>query len=62
MPLDPLATLRDLIATPSVNPMGRAVDGPEYFEARLTDRLEQIAVTHSLQSWRQSVAQSAIIC
>jgi len=56
MPLDLLTTLRDLIATPSVNPMGRAVDGPEYFEMRLTDRLEQIAATHSLQSWRQTVA------
>ena len=56
MPLDLLVTLRDLIATPSVNPMGRAVDGPEYFETRLTARLEQIAATHGLRTWRQPVA------
>ncbi len=37
-------------------PDGAPVDGPEYFKARLTDRLEQIAATHGLQSWRQSVA------
>ena len=56
MPLDLLATLRELIATPSVNPMGRAVDGPEYFEARLTNYLEQLAAKHRLASLRQTVA------
>jgi acetylornithine deacetylase/succinyl-diaminopimelate desuccinylase-like protein len=56
MPLDLLATLRELIATPSVNPMGRSVSGPEYFEARLTNYLEQLAAKHSLPSWRQTVA------
>lgn len=33
---DPVAVLKDLVAIPSVNPMGRAVSGPEYFEERLT--------------------------
>lgn len=32
--------LRDLIAIPSVNPMGRDIDGPEYLEAGVTDYLE----------------------
>jgi acetylornithine deacetylase/succinyl-diaminopimelate desuccinylase-like protein len=56
MPLDILATLRELIATPSVNPMGRSVSGPEYFEARLTNYLEQLAAKHGLPCWRQAVA------
>ena len=33
--------LKDLIAIPSVNPMGRDVSGPEYFETRLTAYLSQ---------------------
>lgn len=37
---DPLPILHDLVAIPSVNPMGRDVSGPEYFETRLTDFLE----------------------
>jgi acetylornithine deacetylase/succinyl-diaminopimelate desuccinylase family protein len=32
--------LSTLVAIPSVNPMGRAVAGPEFFETRLTDYLE----------------------
>ena len=40
MPLDLTQTLSDLVALPSVNPMGSAVDGPEYFEYRVTDYLE----------------------
>jgi acetylornithine deacetylase/succinyl-diaminopimelate desuccinylase family protein len=31
--------LSELVAIPSVNPMGRAVDGPEYFESKLTEYL-----------------------
>jgi acetylornithine deacetylase len=56
MSLDLSATLRDLVATPSVNPMGRAVSGPDYFEYRLTDYLEQLFVRFNIKSWRQSVA------
>ncbi|HTU25803.1 MAG TPA: M20/M25/M40 family metallo-hydrolase, partial [Pirellulales bacterium] len=36
-----VATLSDLIALPSVNPMGRPADGPEFFEYRVTDYLER---------------------
>lgn len=31
--------LKDLIAIPSVNPMGRDISGPEYFETRVTEYL-----------------------
>jgi len=41
MPLDLVPTLADLISIPSVNPMGRDLDGPEYLEYRVTDYLEQ---------------------
>lgn len=40
MPLDLTATLADLIAIPSVNPMGRKVEGPQYYEYKVTDYLE----------------------
>lgn len=33
--------LRDLVRLPSVNPMGRPVEGPVYLESRLTDYLER---------------------
>ncbi len=35
-----LELLRQLVAIPSVNPMGRAVAGPEFLESRLSDFLE----------------------
>jgi acetylornithine deacetylase len=37
-----LNLLKDLIAIPSVNPMGRDLTGPEFFETRLSDYLEQL--------------------
>lgn len=37
---DPLPILKDLVAIPSVNPMGRDVTGAEYFEGRVTAFLE----------------------
>jgi succinyl-diaminopimelate desuccinylase len=37
--MDPTRLLEDLIALPSVNPMGRAISGPEFFEGRVTDYL-----------------------
>lgn len=38
-PMDPSRLLKDLIALPSVNPMGRAISGPEFFEGRMTEYL-----------------------
>ncbi|MBI5761016.1 MAG: M20 family metallopeptidase [Planctomycetales bacterium] len=37
-----LDLLKDLIAIPSVNPMGRDLTGPEFFETRLSDYLAQL--------------------
>ncbi|HEY0980727.1 M20 family metallopeptidase [Schlesneria sp. T3-172] len=37
----PLTILKDLVSIPSVNPMGRDVSGPEYFETRVTEYLLQ---------------------
>src|SRR5258708_10115098 len=39
--MDPLDILTDLVAIPSVNPMGRDVHGSEYLETRLSDYLER---------------------
>lgn len=45
---DPLSLLKDLVSIPSVNPMGRDITGPEYFETRvsqyLVDYLSQLGV------------------
>jgi acetylornithine deacetylase len=38
---DVVETLCDLVRIPSVNPMGRRLDGPEYLEYALTDHLER---------------------
>ena len=48
--------LADLIRIPSVNPMGRDVSGPEYYEKRLTDALQQRFETLDLPWERQTVA------
>ncbi len=45
---DPLPILRELIAIPSVNPMGREVTGPEFFEGRLTEWLDAYLTHHGL--------------
>ena len=37
----PLALLKQLVSIPSVNPMGRDISGPEYFETRVTEFLVQ---------------------
>jgi succinyl-diaminopimelate desuccinylase len=39
-PTDPVALLKTLVAIPSVNPMGRDLSGPEFFEGRMSDFLE----------------------
>src|SRR5262249_14800066 len=37
--MDPLEILKELVAIPSVNPMGRDIAGPEYLETRLSEHL-----------------------
>ncbi len=49
-------TLAELVATASVNPMGRAVAGPEYYEYKLTDHLERVFGQLGLKTHRQPVA------
>jgi acetylornithine deacetylase/succinyl-diaminopimelate desuccinylase-like protein len=56
MTFDLVETLRQLVAIPSVNPMGLPVEGPEYFESRLTDYLEKLLRSMGLPCWRQPVA------
>ena len=56
MPLDLVATLSDLVAIPSVNPMGRNVAGPEFFEHRVTDYLEQLLRRFQIPTFRQPIA------
>lgn len=49
---DPLPILKELIAVPSVNPMGRDVSGPEFHEGRLTawldDYLNKAGIPHEV--------------
>lgn len=51
--MDPLPLLQDLIRIPSVNPMGRDLTGPDYYETRLTEFLvgffRSLAVTFETQ-------------
>jgi acetylornithine deacetylase len=54
--LDLIATLRDLVATPSVNPMGRPLEGPEIYEYRVTEYLERLFARLGIPSQRQPVA------
>jgi acetylornithine deacetylase/succinyl-diaminopimelate desuccinylase family protein len=56
MPFNLTSTLQDLVVTPSVNPMGRALDGPEFYEYRLTEYLERLFSRLGLPSLRQTVA------
>ena len=55
MPLDLVKTLSDLVAIPSVNPMGRPLSGPEYFEHRVTQHLERFFDSLGLKWQRQTV-------
>src|SRR5271166_4341960 len=48
--------LRDLVSIPSVNPMGRALQGPEIFEERLTAYLEAFFQGLGVRHERQTVA------
>lgn len=56
MNIDPVPIAADLIAIPSVNPMGRKVDGPEYLEKRVTDYLERFAQRLGLDYLRQPIS------
>jgi acetylornithine deacetylase/succinyl-diaminopimelate desuccinylase-like protein len=56
MALDLVDTLSQLVATPSVNPMGRPVSGPEFFEYRMTEWLQAFFERLSLPWMRQTVA------
>jgi acetylornithine deacetylase len=55
MTLDLTRTLSELVALPSVNPMGRAVSGPEYLEYRVTDYLEALYKRLEVPCYRQTV-------
>jgi acetylornithine deacetylase/succinyl-diaminopimelate desuccinylase-like protein len=56
MTLNPLETLARLVATASVNPMGRPGAGDAFYETRLTDCLEQKFHAIGLRTTRQQVA------
>ncbi len=55
MPLDPVETVRQLIAIPSVNPLGREEGGEVYGEARLTEYLQGICEQLGWRWLRQEV-------
>jgi acetylornithine deacetylase len=48
--------LRDLVMRPSVNPMGRAIQGPELLEQRVTDYLESFFRSLNVPYQRQPIA------
>jgi acetylornithine deacetylase len=54
--VDTTQLLRDLVALPSVNPMGRPNPGPECFEHRVTDYLEEFLRGLGAPCERQAVA------
>jgi acetylornithine deacetylase ArgE len=56
MILDPVETLKQLVAIPSVNPMGRESAAPTFGEARLTDYLETTFAQIGLTTHRQPTA------
>lgn len=56
MPIDVVSTVRDLIRIPSVNPMGREVQGDEFFEHRMTDHLQALFEQIGLPWQRQTLA------
>jgi acetylornithine deacetylase len=53
---DTTRLLRDLVAIPSVNPMGRALQGPEIYEQRVTAYLEDFFRGLGVPYQRQTVA------
>ena len=57
--LETTRLLRDLVGLPSVNPMGRSLSGPDVYEHRVTDYLEDFFRTLGVPWERQPVAPSA---
>lgn len=55
MAIDLVKTLSDLVSIPSVNPMGRPLDGPEFYEERVTDYLQALFERLGLRWQRQLV-------
>lgn len=55
MALDLVKTLSDLISLPSVNPMGRDLQGPEFLEHQVTDYLESLFQRLDVEYLRQPV-------
>lgn len=55
--MDLVQTVSDLVAIPSVNPMGRTIQGPEYLEYRVTDYLERAAKRLQLPCIRQPISR-----
>jgi acetylornithine deacetylase/succinyl-diaminopimelate desuccinylase-like protein len=55
MQFDLVQTLSELVAIPSVNPMGRPLDGPEFYEERVTDYLQRLFERLGLPWQRQLV-------
>ena len=53
---DPIAVLKELVAIPSVNPMGRDLSGPDYLEERLTRYLLNFFERHGLCCERRELA------
>lgn len=58
MTLDLVQTLSELVAIPSVNPMGRPISGPEYYEHRMTAHLQQLFEKLGLSWQRQTVHEA----
>src|SRR5262245_39390835 len=56
MPLDLTKTLADLISIPSVNPMGRDVEGPEFLEYKVTEYLDAFCKSRGLRFKRYVVS------
>ena len=55
MMFDSVATLRDLVAIPSINPMGRTVIGPDFLEHRVTGYLENLFARLAVPTVRQPI-------
>src|SRR5579863_855144 len=53
--MDAAEILKDLVATPSVNPMGRDVSGAEYLETRMSDYLQNFFQKLSVECQRIEV-------
>jgi acetylornithine deacetylase len=56
MPLETTRILSDLVRLPSINPMGRALQGDEFYEYRVTAYLEDFFRTLGVPFERQPVA------